>query len=364
MRPFLIPLFSGLLLAITLTGCGKTEAPKPARVLLPVETHTAVLSDEPRWITLLGQAEGGKAVDVSPQVSGMLQSVNFKEGEPVKKGDVLFTIDSRPFEAKLNAAKAERAQAEASLSQAVRELARTEKLFKTGAESRKAYDDAITARDDARAALASAKAAVDEAALNLEWTRVTAPAGGYAGKTALNPGALLSAHSTLLTTITQHDDVRVTFAPSERLLDDVSVTLQNRVELRTERGEMIPGTLDFVSQSVNAATGTRAMRARINAKGQVLPGDFIHVKLMTAVRKDVFRIPQKAIRQEPDGSYTVFVLKDGKAVAHTVLVDRWDGPDWIVTSGLAAGDRVITNQLLRLRNGTPVKAADSGVKPK
>ena len=119
------------------------------------------------------------------------------------------------------------------------------------------------------------------------------------------------------------------------------------------------GKLDYVAQSVNPKTSTRLMRVRLDEGSGLLPGDFVHVDLQIGVRENAVRIPQKAVRQEPDGTYTVFVYQDGKARLRPVKLDRWDGPDWIATSGLATGDRVITNQLLKLRDGSAVQPAEA-----
>lgn len=125
--------------------------------------------------------------------------------------------------------------------------------------------------------------------------------------------------------------------PSARSLDGADVTIANAVKLRDERGRTISGKLDYVAQSINPNTSTRLMRARLDEGSGLLPGDFVHVDLQIGVRPNAVRIPQKAVRQEPDGTYTVFLYKDGKARLQPVKLDRWDGPDWIATDGLAAG---------------------------
>ena len=348
---------TGLILLSALTGCDQKPAAKAPRAPLAVSTVTAVMADEPRWISVLGQTEGGREVDVRPQVSGIIEEILFTEGTAVREGDLLYRIDPTPFKAKLNSAAAARRQAEADLAQAVRELARYEKLFKSGAGSRKEYDDALSARQVAQAALEARKAEEKDASISLGWTEVRAPASGLTGKTQVNPGALVSQQSSLLTSITQHDDVRVVFAPSERLLDGARISLQNRVELTDDAGKNYPAKLDFVAQSINPNTNTLLLRARLEDNAGLMPGTFVRARLMIGERKNAVRVPQKAITQEPDGSYTVYLLKDGKAAARTVTVDQWVGTDWLVTGGLEAGDRIITDQLLKLRDGLAVKPA-------
>ena len=144
------------------------------------------------------------------------------------------------------------------------------------------------------------------------------------------------------------------FAPSERRLNGADITLDNRVRLFANNGKEYQAKLDFVSQSLDPDTSTRLMRARFIEATPVLPGEFVRVRLQTTVEKQVFRVPQKAIMQMPDGSYRVYVRQGDKAVAKTVTVGLWEGTDWIVYTGLEDGDHVITDQLLRLRDGTIV----------
>ncbi len=348
------------LLAFTLlAGCDKAPAPKAVRAPLPVETLTVDAGDQPRWITLLGQAEGGREVEVKAQVSGIIQKVAFTEGSLVKAGDVLYQIDPAPFEAKLKSAAANTRSAKATLSEAKTNYERTRALFEKGAKSRQDLDTANRTFLVASSTYNAAAATERDAAISLEWTTVRAPASGLVSDTQFNEGALITAQNSVLATITQHDDVRVVFAPSARTLDGADVTIANAVKLRDERGRTISGKLDYVAQSINPNTSTRLMRARLDEGSGLLPGDFVHVDLQIGVRPNAVRIPQKAVRQEPDGTYTVFLYKDGKARLQPVKLDRWDGPDWIATDGLAAGDRVITNQLLKLRDGSAVQPAQA-----
>ena len=226
-------------------------------------------------------------------------------------------------------------------------------------DSRQDLDEANRAHLVASSAYNAATASERDAAISLEWTTVRAPASGLVSDTQFNEGSLISSASSVLATITQHDDVRVVFAPSARALDGADVTTDNAVKLRDERGRTLSGKLDYVAQSVNPKTSTRLMRVRLDEGSGLLPGDFVHVDLQIGVRENAVRIPQKAVRQEPDGTYTVFVYQDGKARLRPVKLDRWDGPDWIATSGLATGDRVITNQLLKLRDGSAVQPAEA-----
>ena len=355
---------AGLLALTLISGCDKTPAPKTVRAPLPVETLTVEAADQPRWITLLGQAEGGREVEVKAQVSGILKKVAFTEGAKVAAGDVLYQIDPAPFEARLKSAAAGTRSAKATLSEAKTNYERTCALFETGAKSRQDLDTANRAYLVTSSAYNAAAASERDAAISLDWTTVKAPVSGLISDTQFHEGSLISAQGSVLASITQHDDIRVVFAPSARTLDGESITTANAVKLRDERGRTLAGTLDYVSQSINPATSTRLMRAKLDKDSGLIPGDFVHVDLQIGMRANAVRIPQKAVRQEPDGTYTVFLCKDGKARQQTVKLDRWDGPDWIATEGLATGDRVITNQLLKLRDGIAVQPKEASTTAK
>ncbi|EJX07670.1 Secretion protein HlyD [gut metagenome] len=226
-----------------------------------------------------------------------------------------------------------------------------------GAVSQKTLDNAKSEAEAARAQVARAKAEENNAAIRLGWTKITAPASGIIGKNQLNPGALISSGSSLLNTITETNDLRIAFAASERTLDGAQITLNNRVFVTDERGKRHEAVLDFIAPNISVTSGTRLMRVKLLDQTDLLPGDFARVTLMTDIRRGVYRIPQKLIRQLPDGSYGIFVAQNGKAHERIVEVDRWDGPDWIVTKGLKPDDQIIINQLVRVREGTPVKTA-------
>lgn len=353
-------LLSGLLF-LPLSGCQKAPTAPLAQAPIPVATTTVRQTDEPHWIEVLGRAEGGKSVDIRPQVTGILKRLAYKEGDLVKAGDVLFEIDDAPFRAKLDAAQSLTRQRADELTQAEREFKRAKTLFEAGAGSRKDYDDASSARNQASHALSQAKADERDAAINLSWTKVKAPTSGYASKAVVNPGALVDPASTLAA-ITQHDDVRVTFAPSDRDLAAGTITLKTPVRVFRADGKELAAKLDYVAQAFDVNAGTRLMRAAVPEGSGVIPGEFLTVRLQVSVDKGAFRVPQKAVMQKPDGTYAVFVAQDGKAVERIVTVGLWEGTDWIVRTGLKPGDAVITNQLLKLRNGAPVAAEDAAKK--
>ncbi|MDO4936335.1 MAG: efflux RND transporter periplasmic adaptor subunit [Sutterellaceae bacterium] len=349
-----------LMLAGVLSGCQKQATVAVERPPLTVQTVTIEPKDEYRWIEALGVTEGTAEAEVRAQVSGLLQKIAYKEGDRVKKGDTLFEIDPAPYKAALDAMIADRRQVQAQLKQDIREAARYQKLYEAKAVSRKERDDAQSQVDIRKALLASAKANEANARIDLDRTHVKATSDGLVGASEVNVGALVSETSTLLARITQPDNLRIRFTVSERDLAGAKIELTNKVRLRMADGQMYDAALDYVATQMDTTTATRMMRAKINAgEAGVLPGQLVHVQLQTQTLKNVSRVPQHAVYQLPDGTYEVYVAQDGKAVAKPIVVGNWADSDWIVLKGLNAGDKVIVDNIQRLRPGIKVVLKDA-----
>ena len=341
---------------LTLAGCGQQKSAPAPRAPLPVETIAVKAADEAHWLETIGQAESGAAIEVKPQATGRILAVNYREGERVEAGRVLFEIDPSSLSAQLASAEAARRQLEDEYAQTDREWRRSKGLFEAGAGTKKALDDAASARSQKRAALAQAKADEEEARISLGWTQVKAPVAGFVSKALFNPGAVVVKESSVLASITQTEDVRVVFSPSDRDLAGAVVSTDTPVRVFRADGTEIPAALDYVAPAYDPQKGTRTMRAKIPASAGVLPGEFLRIRFQTTIDRSAWRVPQRAVKQLPDGTYAVFVLEDGRAVQKAVEVGLWEGSDWVIRSGLADGDRVITNQMIKLQNGTAVKA--------
>ena len=353
LRSTLVAVGAGLLL---LAGC--TDKKPAVKTVAPLEVTvlSAQPSEESLWLESLGRAEGAEEISIQAQVTGTLEKIGYREGESVKKGQVLFVIDQDPYIAALESAKATVRQRSSELKQADREARRYAQLWAAKAVSRKEYDDAASAADIARASLRQAKAAQKDAEINLAYTTVTAPSDGTAGRSLVNLGALVTSGTTQLATLSQPERLRVTFTLSERDIEQSRITLNNPVRLFDPYGQEIEGNLDYVSREINSETATRTLRARILSKTDVLPGQYVHVQLEREKLKNVFRIPQQAVLQRPDGTYRVYVNVNGKALSRDVTVGTWKETDWIVLTGLKAGDEVILDNLQRIKEGSPVKA--------
>lgn len=366
--------FFPLLLALALSACGPsgqqgqgTVAPVPVSVIT-VEPRTLPASFE-----YTGQTLGSREVEVRARVTGILQSRNFVEGGPVAKGQSLYTIDQAPFAAALLRAEADVAGAEARLAQARKNAARLKPLYADNAVSQKEYDDAASAESIGDADLKAAQARLTEARLNLAYTRVESPIAGIAGRSQRSEGTLVSGPDVLLSTVTQIDPIWVSFGvPDNEQLRIDSEQAAGRLQLpgggsfevtvRLADGTDYPlaGKLNFSDVRISGATGTSDTRAEIpNPRGVLRAGQFVRVTLKGAVRPNALTVPQRAVLEGPQGKYVYVLSADSKAEPRPVQVGEWIGDDWIIQSGLKAGDKVIVEGVARIfAPGSPVQVAE------
>lgn len=344
---------------LLLSGCGQQKSQPKTVSALPVTTIAVQPHNESFWIETVGDVEGTAQTEIVPQVSGILKKISYREGSTVKAGEVLFVIDDRSYKAALQEAQAARQQARATLEQAHREALRNAELYRNKAVSQKAKDDAQSTYLTAQAAFSSAQAKEKMAAIDLEHTRVTAPSDGVAGKAEINPGTLVAASSTVLTHLTQPHALRVNFQVSDRDLAGNTVTTANAVRIRSDNSAWQDAKLDYVASQINASSATLSLRALVDSSNQFKPGQFVHVQLAGRILTNAYRVPQSAVLQKPDGTYQVYVYREGKARATTITVGPWQDTDWVVTAGLQTGDQVITDQIQRLKDGSAVKLASS-----
>ena len=306
----------------------------------------------------VGQAEGQREVEVRARVGGILLQRSYKEGDPVRAGQTLFRIDPSPFENAVARAEAQLGESEARLEQAEREAARAARLAEQNAIGRKEADDAASQLALVRAQRQTAQAAVRQARLDLSWTRVEAPVSGVSGRARYSEGALIGANGgEALTVITQNDPIWVRFSLPEaeyaRLTRNGGLSGLRKVEAMLADGSVhpVPGRLNFAASQVDARTASVTLRAEFaNPDSGILPGQFIRIRLTTGEREGVFLVPQTAVLQGEKGRF-VYVLEDGgKARKQPVSTAGWDGKgNWVVTDGLQAGERVVLDNLLRIK---------------
>lgn len=356
-----------------LTACQKSQP--QAGAMPPPEVVVVVVqpTDMPASYEYVAQIAGVREVEVRARVSGILEKWNYTEGARVTAGQSLFTIDPEPFRAALARAEAELASTQANLELSKRNAGRLKPLFEARAVSQKDYDDATSAELVAIANQKGAQAAVTEARLNLSYTRVEAPISGYTSRALQSEGSLVQAQQTLLTKIAQIDPVHVIFSFTEsehlkftRAMADGTLRLPKDgkfdVKLTLADGSeyVRPGKVDFTDVRVNPETGTIEARAVIaNPQGLLRPGQFARVTLSGGVRPGAIAIPQRAVLEGPGTKIVLTVNAQGLVEPRPIQVGDWSGQDWIITSGLKAGDQVIVDGMVKAAPGKPVTIAQA-----
>lgn len=364
-RLLLFILLAGFMLAMI--GCGRTQAaaPSPApevRVAPVIEQDVPVYSE---WVATL---DGYVNAEIRPQVSGYIVKQMYKEGSLVRKGQVLFEIDPRPFKAALDRAKGDLAQAEAQLGKSTLDVERDTPLAKARAIAQSQLDNEVQAKLGAQAAVESAKAAVEQAELNLEWTKVTSLVDGIAGIAQVQIGNLVGSNS-ILTSVSQVDPIKAYFPINEQayvLAQKQSSAVSskhtisffgNSLDLILTDGSIFPqkGKILLADRQVDPNTGTIRIVAAFPNPGNILrPGQYGRVHVKTNMKSGALLIPQSAVAQS-QGNYQVAVVGgDHKVSMRTVKPGETVGTMWVIDSGLKPGDQVVVEGLQRLKEGTAV----------
>ena len=361
---------SGMVMFISLlSGCDKgvaQNAPPP-----PPEVSAAPVLIKPvsQWDNFNGRVEAVQSVQLRPRVSGYIESVNYREGDEVKKGQVLFTIDDRSYRAALEQARAELARARSQASLARSESGRSEKLIGTQAISREVWEQRRAAASQAQADVLAAEAAVDMAQLNLDFTRVTAPIDGRASRAMITPGNLVTAgdSASVLTTLVSQQQMYVYFDVDENtFLHYQAMARQGQqrhalpveIALVGDQGFPHQGKVDFLDNQLTASTGTIRMRALLdNQARQFTPGLFARVRLPGSAQFEAMLIDDKAVLTDQDRKYVYVVDGEGKAQRRDIQTGAMVEGLRIVKAGLQSGDRVIVAGLQKVfMPGMPVTA--------
>lgn len=353
------------------TACRK--APPPAAAPPEVYVTDVAVKDVPVYLELAGQTEGFEDVDIRARVEGFLESVDFREGSFVRKGDLLYRIDPKPFEAALAGSKADLATAEARLDKTANDVKRYAPLAALRAVSQQELDDARSAQEAARSQVDAARAAVETSTLNLGYTRVTSPIAGLVGTTQVKPGNLVGrGEPTLLTTVSRIDPVifKVGVTEADYLRVVRSQPGQTGkdpraggIELTLADGTVhrYPGHVSAVERQVNAATGTIGIQIVLPNPQYVLrPGQFGRARILLDTKKNALLVPQRAV-QELQSIYSVAVVDDGNKVTfRNVTVGPRVGDRWVVEQGLEPGDRVVAEGLQAIGDGMVVRVKPMG----
>lgn len=344
---------AGLAIALTvlLTGC-EAQSDEAMAMPPPPEVDVAEVLVEPvtLWESFTGRVASPETVDLRPRVSGYIDEVAFEEGELVQAGDLLFQIDPRPYKAREQAARAELALANSQLELARSEAGRAKTLLESRAISREEYDQRNAALMSARARVQAAQAALDTAELDLQYTRVTAPVSGRAGRALVTRGNLANADQSLLTTVVSVDPVHVYFEADEKSAFNSQQLLANgqprnvRISLGEEDSRQYQGELDFVDNHLNPGTGTLQYRAVLNnPDGLIRPGQFARVEMPVAELDRALLVNRKAVLTDQDRRYVYVVDENNRVAPRHVTTGRQVDDLLVIRDGLNSGDMVIIN---------------------
>ena len=358
-----------VLAAVLISGCGeKGPPPEAQQPAVPVKVAAVIRRDVPEMLENIGQTRGSVEVEIRARIEGFIDKVLFDEGKPVRKGEVLYEIDPKPFVAAVNRAKGVVASAQADLAKARQDVARYKPLVEQNAISREEYDARTSGAAQAEAAIKAAQAAVEQARLNLEWSVVRAPISGKVSRAEVTQGNLVQDGETLLTTVVSLDPIYVYFESDEQAylaytgLDSAGARKKPRntrdpvrMGLANEQGYPHLGYLDFIDNSLDPRTGTIRARAVFSNKDRLFtPGLFARVQLIESGTINAVLVRDGAIGTDQDRKF-VYVLKPDSTIDYRgVELGRIVDGLRIIRKGLTPGELVVINGLQRVRPGVKV----------
>lgn len=353
-------------LALLVAACS-SDSGAPGRdhkEAVPVTVASVVQRDIPVQLRAIGNVEPYSTVSVKSQVEGQLAQVHFAEGQRVKQGDLLFTIDPRPFEAALRQAEATVARDAAEARNAQVDAKRRTQLLAQGFVSRDEYDQSQTKAASSAAAVKADEAAVENARLQLQYCYIHSPIDGRVGQLLVHAGNVFKANETLLAVINQVHPIYVSFSVPEQQLPQVrqraaegKLAVQALVPQHTDAP--VVGELSFINNTVDTTTGTVLLKALFQNDDETLwPGQFVDVAVTLAVQRDAVLVPAEAIQVGQQGQYVFVVAADGSAEVRSVVPGDRIASEIVVTQGLSAGERVVTDGQIRLAPGLKVQIKD------
>ena len=372
------PGLAGLAAAcLVATACGDKVPPAPAAAPVEVTAVTVTPRDVPDVFEFVGKTESSRKVNINARVEGFLDRRVYQEGAMVREGDVLFLMERKPFEARLEAARAALGEQQARLQTANANLARIRPLAAQNAVSQKDLDDAVGQQQAAAAAVEAARADVINAELNLSYCTIRSPVSGLSSFAQVQEGTYVSYANSLLTSVSALSPMRVNFSVSEnQILRSRDEQAAGRLRMPGDRQFDVQvvladgstfaetGRITFADAEFSETTGTFLIRSEFrNADGLLRPGQFVRVKLFGAIRPNAILVPKRAVQQGAQGSFVWVVNKESKAEFRPVQTGEWVGDDWIITQGLQAGEVVAVDGAIKLRAEAPVKVAGPPASP-
>lgn len=347
------------------TQKGPTGKGGRPNVAVPVSVASVEQKSIPIRLQAIGNVEAYATVALKARVDGQIVSVNFQEGKPVKKGDVLFQIDSRPFEATLRQAQATLARDSAQRDQARSQERRYLELLEKNFVSKEAYAQIRTNADTAEAVVKASQAQIENVKLNVEYSTIRSPIDGYAGKVLLQNGNMVKANDTSpLVVVNQVKPIYASFSVPEQNLPLIrrqmaggrlSVEVSPPSSDHSSGKAIATGTLTFVDNNVDMTTGTIKLKASFeNKDGALWPGQFVTVSLRLQEQDDALVVPSEAVQTGPNGQYVYVLKSDMSAVVRPIQVARTVGAESIIAKGLAKTEKVVTRGQLRIVPGAKV----------
>jgi multidrug efflux system membrane fusion protein len=364
----MIGVFSLLLLTFAVSGCGRTRVQAAPAMPAPLVTIVkASAHDVPRYLDEIGRNGAFESVTVTPQVGGRITERHFQDGENLKKGQILFIIDPRPFKAQLDSAQATLAQTKAALDLAKIQFARDEEVIGARAISKQDYDTKKNTVDVDQAQVDAAQAALETARLNLEYCYIHSPIDGRAGARLVDVGNVVQANSTALLLVQRLDPIYANFTITEGDLPEVQKemthgTLKAGVRLPSDTdGKARVGRVEFLDNAVQNGTGTINLRATLpNSDHHFWPGQFVDVKLVLNTQKGAVLIPSQATQISQKGPFVYVIKADDTADLRPVTLGQRQGDDVVVTNGLSPNERVVVTGQLTVRPGGKVRVDATG----
>lgn len=348
-----------------LAGCGsqstksaKANAPPPA---VPVGVATVKQGDFNVYITGLGSVQALNTVSLKTRIDGQIMQVNFREGQDVKAGELLIVVDPRPYQVALTQAEANLQKDEAQLTNAKAQYERNKVLYEQGVIAKQDLDTLEASFGTYEGTIAADKAAIDNAKLNLTYCYIKSPVPGRVGLRLVDPGNYVTAASgTAMIVITQLQPISLVFTIPEDQLQEVAQrmhqgTLEVDAYSRDDQTKLATGTLLTINNQIDQTTGTVQLKATFdNADNALWPNQFVNAHLLLEKRKDAITAPASAMQRGPDGTYTYVVDSNSTVQMRTVQVALTQGSTVVISSGLQAGDRVVTDGQEKLQAGMKV----------
>lgn len=349
---------------LSLTGCssrnGQPQAVVRMESAVPVTVATVTQKTMPVQVEAIGNAEAYSTVSVRAQIAGEVERAYFKEGQDVKKGDTLFTLDRRPYQATLQQLEANLARDQAQLENAKAQAERYTKLFEAGIVSKDQYDTFRTSADAQAASVRADEAAIAKAKVDLDYCTVSSPLDGRTGSLLVHPGNVVKENDTVLVVINQIHPIYVTFSVPEQYLGEIKKyrgegSLRVDAVIPNQESRPAEGVLTFVDNAVDTTTGTIKLKATFeNPESRLWPGEFVNVVLKLAVRPNAVVVPSQAVQTGQSNQYVFVMQPDMTAALRVVVPGSTVGGETVIERGVQPGEKVITDGQLRLYPGAKV----------